>query len=95
VLGTAALMLARDATGEQLRRYVATLALLSLVLATTLRAVQIHEYVDEHLAPHGRQIVFIEPVIAKYTQDLVQNNPFLRNDVWTMLGHGRPQSTAS
>jgi len=89
VLGAVALVFA-----ETLRRYVATLAVLSLLAATGLRAAQIHQYVDAHLAnrppaaAQGRQVVFIEPDLDRFSQDLVQNDPFLRNDVWIMLGRG-------
>jgi hypothetical protein len=95
VLGAAGLVWARGAPGEALRRYVASLALLSLVLATALRAAQIHDYVAGHLAnrpptsAQGRQIVLIKVDAEKYTQDLVQNDPFLRDEVWMMMSYGR------
>jgi len=96
VLGAVCLAFVRDSeTGRQLGRYVASLGILSLVLATLLRAVQIDGYVETHLAnrppalPEGRQIIFVESDLPNYTPDLVQNDPFLRNKVWYMMSYGR------
>lgn len=83
-----------DRACGRLRGYVASLAVLSLVLGTALRAAQIHDFMESHLAnrppaaPHARQIVFVTPDRAQYTPDLVQNDPFLRNDVWYLLSQG-------
>jgi hypothetical protein len=82
------------------RGYVASLAVLSLVFATALRAAQIHDYVEMHLsnrppfAPEARQIVFIRKDWETYSPDLVQNDPFLRSPVWFMLSRD-PQSDAN
>jgi hypothetical protein len=79
---------------ERLQGYVAPLAVLSLVFATSLRAVQIHEYVELHLAnrpptsPGLRQIAFVTIDYQNYTTDLVQNDPFLRDKVWFMTSFG-------
>lgn len=87
ILGAAALTLwpARLNGGAALRGWVAAAATLSLVFGTALRWWQIHDYISEHLArrpPHvegARQIVFIRPDRDYYyDQDLVQNDPFLR-----------------
>jgi hypothetical protein len=94
----AAVFLARiPLTAEQVentRRYVASLAALSLVLATALRATQIHVDLADHLAklppvlPDKRQIVFIAMERHSYARDLVQNDPFLRDPVWYMASRG-------
>lgn len=96
VLGAAALvLLPGDDARERLRGYIAALALLSLVLATGLRATQIDDYLDMHLAnrpptlPDVRQVVFIPHDRVTYTSDLIQNDPFLRDKVWFMASFGR------
>jgi hypothetical protein len=74
--------------------YVASLAVLSLVFATALRAIQIDDFLQSHLANrppaarHARQVVFVTSDRVQYTPDLVQNDPFLRDDVWYLLSHG-------
>jgi hypothetical protein len=74
--------------------YVASAAVLSLVLGTALRGWQIHGFLDEHLArrppsaPEARQVVFVALDRVHYTADLVQNDPFLRNRVWYLISFG-------
>ncbi|MGA8050556.1 MAG: hypothetical protein WCA09_10300, partial [Burkholderiales bacterium] len=69
-------------------------AVLSLLLATALRAVQIRDYVDLQLADrppalaNERQIVFVHIDRRGYTADLVQNDPFLRDKIWYMASYG-------
>jgi hypothetical protein len=101
VLGATALMLLTDSDArERLRGYVGAVALLSLVLATALRAMQIDSYVDMHLANRPptlsgvRQVVFIPYDRVNYTADLVQNDPFLRDQVWFMASFGRASDRA-
>ena len=96
ILGAAAVTLVREpSTGARLRGYVASLALLSLIVATALRGAQIREFVEQQLAnlphylPEIRQIVFIRYDPENYTADLVQNDPFLRDKVWFMMSFGR------
>lgn len=92
----AAIALAADAPPRwsSLARYVAGLALLSAILASALRAGQIHDYVSAHLAKRPaslasvRQIVFVRYDPANYTADLVQNDPFLRGKVWYFFSLG-------
>ena len=97
VLAAIALTRARTAGApwERLAGYAAALCILSLVFATALRALQIHDYLDMHLANRpsaladGRQIVLVRFDRASYTADLVQNDPFLRDRVWYMMSFGR------
>jgi hypothetical protein len=96
VLAAVALVRApQGAAWHRMHGYLASLAILSLVFATALRAVQIHGYIDMHLAnrppalPGIRQIVFVAFDFRTYTADLIQNDPFLRNKVWYMISRGR------
>ena len=71
------------------------MGLLSLVLATPFRWAQIEGFLSEHLSRRPpfekgvRQVVFVTPHIDYYTQDFVQNDPFLRSPVIFMLSRGR------
>jgi hypothetical protein len=97
ILGAAAVVLWPGQARENhpLRGWVASVAALSLVLATALRWSQIDDYLTEHLSrrpPYEegvRQFVFIEYDRPHYTQDLVQNDPFFRNPVVFLLSRGR------
>ncbi len=95
VLAAAALVRVRaGGVCARLPGYVASLALLSLVLATALRAAQISGYIETQLAdrppvlPGARQIVFVHIDPRGYTADLIQNDPFLRDEVWFMASYG-------
>ena len=101
VLGAAALVALREGPArEALRRYAAAAALLSLLLATPLRLGQIHSFIEEHLsrrppfATDARQVVFVRLNYEYYTQDFVQNDPFLRAPVVFMLSRGRANDEA-
>ena len=93
VLGAIAMLQAPEAA--QLRSYVARLAVLSLICATALRLFQIRLFIDEQLSLRPpleravRQIVFINPNPVFYTQDFLQNDPFLRDPVIFMMSRGR------
>jgi hypothetical protein len=96
ILSAVCLLRSADAPrARDLPRYVAFLAILSLIFATALRAAQIHGYIEEHLAntpeilPTGRQVVLVRSHHEHYTADLVQNDPFLRGDVWYLLSIDR------
>ena len=95
ILAACALVSARSAaTLAPLRGYVAAAALASLVFATAQRAWQIHEDVGGQIEKRppvlagARQIVFIAYDFHTYTADLVQNDPFLRGPVITLLSQG-------
>jgi hypothetical protein len=92
ILGAAAIGALQS---EALRRYAAAAALLSLVVATPFRGAQIESFMSEQLARRppfekgARQIVFVTLNYEYYTQDFVQNDPFLRAPVIFMLSRGR------
>ena len=92
LLGAAAIVRVQN---ETLRRYAAAAALLSLALAVPFRGMQIESFMSEHLSRRPpfekdvRQIVFVTPDYPHYTQDFVQNDPFLRSPVIFMLSRGR------
>jgi len=77
--------------GDRLKNYVVRVALYSLVFATALRLFQIRLFMDDQLALRPpfekgvRQIVFVAPHPDFYTQDFVQNDPFLRQPVVFMM----------
>ncbi len=96
ILASAAMVsIGPGANGRQLRNYVARAATFSLVFAIALRLFQIHLFMDEQLALRPpfekgvRQIVFIVPNLDFYSQDFVQNDPFLREPVIFMMSRGR------
>jgi hypothetical protein len=72
---------------------VAKATLLSLLLATGLRAWQIGAFMNDHLAqlppyPKDRPaIVFVGK--GYYSRDLVQNDPWLRTQPWVFAGRGK------
>jgi len=94
VFAAVALSAAR-ATAASLAPWAARAALLSLALALPLRAWQVRDYVAEHLArrpayePGLRQYVFIDYDRTRYTQDLAQNDPFLREPTVLLVSRGR------
>lgn len=100
ILASIAMVSIRDTEeGARLRSYVARAVVLSLVLGTALRLVQIDRFMDEHLSIRPpfekgvRQIVFIKLDWDYYTQDFVQNDPFLRDPVIFMMSRGKARDT--
>jgi len=92
LLASAAMVCAeRAARGRELGYYVVRTAMYSLVFATALRLFQIQLFMQDQLALRPpfekgvRQIVFIAPNFDFYTQDFVQNDPFLREPVIFMM----------
>lgn len=77
--------------GPSLGAYAAACALLSLTLLTTSQALQVRHFISRHLAQrpssaHGDvRLVIIDPRRGYYAWDLVQNDPFLRGHVVTLL----------
>jgi hypothetical protein len=85
----------KHANLDKLRAWFASAAMLSLIFASALRWWQIHDYITEHVsrrpayAEGQRQFVFVHHEMRYYTQDLVQNDPFLREPVVFLLSRGR------
>ena len=75
-------------------RVVGMLALASLLLLTPLRAAQVNGFIDRHLAQlpplaeDEHQICFLASYRGFYVEDLVQNDPFLRDPVLFLDSHG-------
>jgi hypothetical protein len=68
---------------------------LSLALGTSLRFVQVRGFIDDHLAQlplaaasPQRRVVFVRADRGYYSQDLVQNDPFLEGSRWILLSRG-------
>lgn len=82
------------------RTYVVACALMSLLAGTALRASQIGEFIDRHLAQLPRysgtepRVVVISGV-GFYPYDLVQNDPFLRKDEVRMVQLGKGRTAAA
>lgn len=94
----------QERDGAALRAMGAWAVALSLVLANGLRLTQVEAYMNRHLdqvpplaravAPERREIVFIDVATGYYTQDLVQNDPFLRSPRATMVYGNRDSAAA-
>ena len=83
-----------------LRSFVVSCALLSLVACVGLRAMQMNEFVAGHESqlPHyggSEPRVMIVAGVGFYPYDLVQNDPFLRSDVVRMVDLGAEQNAAA
>lgn len=93
LLVLAALAMVRVTT-PALPSYVVRVALLSLVFLNALRLFQIDLFMREQLEVRPpfekgvRQIVFIPPNPVYYSQDFLQNDPFLREPVIFMASRG-------
>ncbi len=83
-----------------LGRYAQGAALGGLLVLTPFFVWQVHGFIAGHLAQlpatdHGRpRVVIINPYTGYYAQDLVQNDPFLRDPVIRMITHGRQEDEA-
>jgi len=81
-------------------RYVQGAALGGLLVITPYFVWQVHGFIEAHLAQlpssdHGRpRVLIISPFMGYYSQDLVQNDPFLRDPVIRMITHGRKNDEA-
>jgi hypothetical protein len=80
-------------------RLVAASAVLSLVLLNGLRLYEVHAFIDRHLDqlppldPNRTQVCFIRGD-GYYTTDLVQNDPFLRQNVLFVRSPGVNQEAS-
>jgi hypothetical protein len=85
---------------DEVRAYLAGCAVVSLVALTALRAVQVEQFMERHLEQLPRaqdaevRVVIVDPAGGYYAQDLVQNDPFLRNPVLVLASRGREADEA-
>jgi hypothetical protein len=91
----ASLALEESGASPALRRLALTAALGSLLLCTPLRLWQVRTFIDAHLAQlpplardGRRKVVFVDVNQGSYTIDLIQNDPFLEGDRWTLISFG-------
>ena len=84
-----------DVRGSDGRPFFAALCVLSLAVMLPLRAWQVESFVGRQLhqipavpATAPVSITFVNPDSGWFSYDLVQNDPFLRNDDWRLLSHG-------
>ena len=84
LLSTAFLTSKRITENHTWKRLIYVLAVLSVVLCTTLRFFQVYQFIDRDLAqlPNLNQgktyVCIVNTDRGYYTQDLIQNDPFLR-----------------
>jgi hypothetical protein len=78
-----------------LPRAMLVCAALSLALGTGFRFAQVRSFIDDHLAQlpraatsQERRVVFVRRDRGYYSQDLVQNDPFLEGSRWILLSGG-------
>ncbi len=92
ILAAGAVELAKAAS---IRRAMGLAAAASLVLATGLRFAQVRSFIDGQLSQipgpvraSAFEVVFLRPDRGYYTQDLVQNDPFMEGTRWILLSAG-------
>ncbi|MFL5310653.1 MAG: hypothetical protein ACJ79H_09405, partial [Myxococcales bacterium] len=91
----AAFLTSADVEKTLLPRAMLVCAALSLALGTGLRFAQVRTFIDDHLAQlpraaasQERRVVFVRRDRGYYSQDLVQNDPFLDGLRWILLSGG-------
>lgn len=83
-----------------LARLAMTLTLLSLVFLNGLRLYQVHAFIDRHLGQlppldsRQTQVCFIRPGDGYYSIDMIQNDPFLRENIIFLKSPGPKVETA-
>ncbi|MEJ2034079.1 MAG: hypothetical protein P8Y63_13815, partial [Deltaproteobacteria bacterium] len=91
------LILQTSAVNEKGKHFLFLTILLSLLLSTGLRFWQVYTFTGQHLAQlpeipvpvaGKKQLVLIEAIQGYYAQDLVHNDPFLREDTIFLIGQG-------
>jgi hypothetical protein len=76
------------------RTFIVACALFSLIGGTSLRALQIHAFVARHQSQMPaysgteHRVVILDTRSTFYGRDLVQNDPWLRENVVVMITHG-------
>jgi len=94
VAAVAAEQARNEISSTRLHGYLAACAVLSLVFMTSLRAIQVEDFISRHLAqvpvaPRGEtRVTIIEPLGGYYLADLAQNDPFLRERSLVLVTRG-------
>jgi hypothetical protein len=79
------------------RKFVATCALLTLVLGVGWRAWEMQDFMAQDInqlprySGMERRVVIADGRISFYGADLIQNDPWLRGDVIRMVSHGNAE----
>jgi hypothetical protein len=90
----------QSSSGFDKARFVAGASIGGVLLMLPFYAAAVHSFIGDHLAqlPVARQgrprVTIINPGVGYYAQDLVQNDPFLRDPVIRMVTHGRKNDEA-
>jgi len=88
------------APNAALAGYVAGCAVLSLALLTSLRALQVEQFIARHLAQlpaaasGAAKVLIIDGRNSYYGWDLVRSDPFFRDEVKIFLSRGAERDTA-
>ncbi len=83
-----------EMTTHDMRSFAVASALLMLLVGVPVRALQMNEFMTDHLsqlpayAGTETRVLFIDPSHSFYGQDLVQNDPFLRGNVIRVASSG-------
>src|SRR5262249_41299120 len=80
---------------RRLAQYSAACALASLVLLTGVHLFNVNAFMSRHLAQlpkfdSSAKVVIVNWPVGYYSVDLVQNDPYARNQPLLMFSHGRP-----
>lgn len=88
---------AESSQSSALFGFAAACGVLSALLLVPLGSFQVERFIDKHLAylPSSldgeTKVVIVSPGMGYYSIDLVQNDPFLREERITLITHGRKE----
>ena len=80
---------------DQLKKMICVISLLALIFSTGLRFYQVHQFIGQHLSKlpviekSNDTIVIVNTIQGYYTQDLIQNDPFLRESKMILRSAGQ------
>jgi hypothetical protein len=84
----------RSEADSRLISFAGALAILSLLLIVPFQMIQIEGFISEHLSQldpprrPGNNVYLIHPLGGFYAADMIQSDPFLRNQDLLMVSHG-------
>jgi hypothetical protein len=100
LLAPAALQRLVSGGRTQPRSLAATLATSGLLVCTPVAAFQVNSIMQQQLAQlppqerGAREIIFVDPAVGYYTEDLIQNDPFLRTFPIILASRGASADSA-